>query len=404
VNNSLVSIWVNGKVIKTKKEKAMKSKRRSKMAMLITVLALLLVPGVALAVGTSASNVVVNNAQLDFTVSGVGQPSIVNTTDFTVDRKVNFTVTTIASSGVSPGLVNATLIFDVANLANDDLGYMLSVYADPANAITMQNVEIYIDDGNGTWDGVGTETLYTPGNFAFNVLENAAAQRVYIVADTPGTAVDGNVDNYYLIANATEPGTNTLITNTAGANGEDTLETVLADGIGGLDGAGAADVNYNNIYSSMGTYTVSSAIISFSKVVGSVVWDPVNFNNGNQKAIPGAYVEYVVTVDNGAGASSSAVLTTITDTLPASLALIQYMDTNLNTATPSSTIANEVVVTNCVVPSEVRACETVPQGFAGAGPNLSLNMATLLPAEGALGAGELAPGDTVEIRYMVQIQ
>jgi len=382
----------------------MKDKRRSRMTMLLAVLSLLLVPGVALAVGTSSSSVVVNNAQLDFTVSGVGQTPIVNTTDFTVDRKVNFTVTKIADSGVSPGLVNATLIFDIDNLANSDLGYMLSVYADPANNIVMQNVEIYIDDGNGTWDGVGTETLYTPGNFAFNVLENDPAQRVYIVADTPGAAVDGNIDNYYLIANATEPGTSTLITNTAGANGEDTLETVLADGIGGLDGTGAADVNYNNIYSAVGTYTVSSAIISFSKVVGSVVWDPVNFNNGNQKAIPGAYVEYVITVDNGAGATSSAVLTTITDTLPASLALIDYMDTNLNTATPSSSTVNEIIVTNCVVPSEVRACESAAQDFAGVGPNLSLNMATLLPAEGALGAGELAPGDTVEIRYMVQVQ
>ena len=381
----------------------MKTRRLRTMVFMLAALALLMLPGMAMA---TAGDVILNDATLDYTVSGVGQTQMTSAVNFTVDRKVIFTVAAITgATNVQPSLQDAYVSFNVDNQSNDELGFILTAVNGATQTITMTGVTIYIDDGNDAWDGIATETAYTPGNNAFDILEGGATQMVFIVADTPGTAVNGQVEEFYLVARATEPTLAVALTDTGGANGEDTEEIVLADGSSAPDykTAGVADAAYDNYYSDLGTFTVSSAIVTFAKTFlagGAVVWDPVIWDGASRKAIPGGYVEYVITIANNAAASASAVLTTVTDTLPAGVTQQNYLDTNLNTATPSSTIASNIVVKNCATVL-VRACETVAQGFTSAVSSLDLTV--LLPAEGGLAAGELAPGDTVEIHYMVSI-
>lgn len=377
--------------------------------LILAVLALL-VPAPVFAVGTAANTAVNNTADLKYSVGGGAPITITNTASFTVDRKVNFTVTNLVSSFAQPGVNDVVLSFFVNNAGNDAQSFMLDYWSDNADTLEMDDVRVYIDNGAIANALDGTDVAYTAGSGAraFNLSADAGI-RVIIVANTPIAAIDGNAANYWLIANATDNGTNTLVVNTAGANTAG-VDTVVADGANGYsDTVPTADVAYNNAYSDMGTYTVSSAIVDFSKLFNSVAWDPVNYNNGNQKAIPGAYVRYELTITNDALASASAIIANIEDSLPTSVTLVPYLDDFSTPATPVSTTGNEFIVT-CSVPTDTRACETPPGTSHNPDSNVAgvylLNLLTALPSEGAgpLAAGEVAPGDVITIMYMVLIQ
>ncbi len=63
------------------------------------------------------------------------------------------------------------------------------------------------------------------------------------------------------------------------------------------------------------TFVVASAALSVSKA-SDVISDPVNLVSVDAKAIPGAVVEYTITVSNAVGAQT-ATLTSISDPVPA---------------------------------------------------------------------------------------
>ena len=393
---------------KRTRRKEMRNTRLT-IRILMVLAAMLLIPATAFAVGTTANTTVSNNAVLEFSVGGATQPTLTNSVDFLVDTKVNFTVTTLLSATTSPLLNNVVLSFFVNNAGNSTHGFMLETFQD-AGVFDMTDIRLYID-GGGVANAVdGGDTLYTPGNAAFDLAADAG-QRVLIVANTPGGLTDGWTDIIYLIANATQSGNTTLLVNTPGANAILGLDTVLADGAGGVVPGGAADVAFNNIYSSSGTYTVASAIVSFSKIVNSVVWDPINYNNGNQKAIPGAYVRYDVTIENDATATGSAVIANVVDSLPNTVALIPYYDDMSTPATPASSYGGAEILVDCV--GGDRACDAGTVGHtdgggavtytAGAPSTLLIDLTGILTG-GALNVGELAPGDSATIRYMVEIQ
>jgi len=90
--------------------------------------------------------------------------------------------------------------------------------------------------------------------------------------------------------------------NTAG------VDTVLADGAGDEDVANAGD------FSDTDTYVVGAPELTVNKA-SSVISDPVN-GTTNPKAIPGATIEYCITVANGAGAAT-ATNVNVNDVLPA---------------------------------------------------------------------------------------
>jgi hypothetical protein len=97
--------------------------------------------------------------------------------------------------------------------------------------------------------------------------------------------------------------------NTAG------VDVVFADAAGGATGL-PGDIASDGIGSFYGAYKVAGAVLSVSKVA-NVICDPIN-GNTNPKNIPGAFVQYAVTITNAAGASSAS-LSTVTDALNAAL-------------------------------------------------------------------------------------
>lgn len=404
----LKEIEFGGENPKTKKEEQMrKSKRLTRIVLMLAAL-MLLVPVSAFAVGTAANTTVNNTADMNYSVGGGATITISNTVGFTVDRKVNFAVTTLGSATTSPGLDDVVLSFFVNNAGNDTQGFILDIYSDGGDTLDMNDVRLYLDDGSVANAFDGTDTLYTAGsgNLAFDLAADVG-NRVIIVANTPIGADDGNIANYSLIARATGAGTNTLVVNTAGANNAG-LDTVIADGANGFsDSGGTVDVTYNNAYSSQATYTVSSAIVTFSKLFNSVVWDPVNYNNGNQKAIPGAIVQYELTIENDAGAAASAIIANIEDSLPASLVLTTYKDDLSTPSTPVSSSGNEFYVF-CTLNAGTRACDVADTEYdspdSNSGGVYLLNLLTSLPNEDIFLPGEIKPGDIIRIRYMAIIQ
>jgi uncharacterized repeat protein (TIGR01451 family) len=98
----------------------------------------------------------------------------------------------------------------------------------------------------------------------------------------------------------------TELTGTSGGNTSG-IDTVLFDGAGATDAANAGD------FSDTGTYTVAGAVVTVAKT-SRVVSDPVN-GSTNPKAIPGATVEYCITVANASGAATATDVD-IVDDLP----------------------------------------------------------------------------------------
>ena len=166
------------------------------------------------------------------------------------------------------------------------------------------------------------------------------------------------------------------------------------------------------------TLTVNSGVaLNFAKSLRTVC-DPQNFaGNGTTifpKAIPGAYVQYTLTISNGAGAVNSANLTTIIDALDPNLSF----DVDLRTGTPTTCATSPPenaggrgFVLTCM--GGTRNC-TTPIYFASAsgddamgisGSSITLTFGDspgapkALPTETGYGPGELEPGESITIRF-----
>jgi uncharacterized repeat protein (TIGR01451 family) len=263
----------------------------------------------SVAAGTNAGTTITNTATIDYRVGGVDQTEVVASDTFEVDRKVNFVVTlaSAATTTVAPGQTNAVIAFDVTNLSNDTIDLALAISQSSSDSFDASNIAIYLDDGNGTFDG--TEAAIT----FLDELPADDTVKVLVVGDIALMHTNGEVASLILSATARSGGTpgaaGAVLTTTAGGNTSAT-ETVLADG------AGADDSANDGVFSAQGSYTVSGATLSVSKT-SRVLSDPVN-NSTDPKAIPGAEIEYCVVVSNAAG-SANATNVAIFDLLPTDL-------------------------------------------------------------------------------------
>ncbi|MFN3958552.1 MAG: hypothetical protein ACK4NP_01420, partial [Parvularculaceae bacterium] len=291
----------------------------------------------AYAAGVSAGATVSNSFTLDYQVGGVAQTQIDTSgapTLFTVDRKVDLTVTTVSNATVSPGQIGARVVYGVLNSGNDNTAWRLSlkdVGADTLDIGTYSAV-YYADAGNdGVFtpgvDDAGAGTAYTLGAGVTADVAPDATIWVILTANVPISATDGQFDDVILIADsyfptvsldpayASTPGTEitAAATNTLTGAAQD----VLADGAGT---AGAPeDVANDGAHSATGRYTVAAASLTANKTVAVVRTNPTNCATDTITggfATPGACVEYVISASNAAGASATATNIAISDVLP----------------------------------------------------------------------------------------
>lgn len=300
----------------------------------------------ALAVGTASGTPVSNTATVNYTV-GSDARSDNDTIAFIVDNRVDVTVLnqdTANNVNVAPGSTEQVLQFLVTNTGNNIQGYLLTTAA-PTTDIPMDTpVSIYIDDGNNSWDGTGTETLYVAGNNAFDLDPNGAVGAddvtVYIVADTPASASDGDQDDYRLIATTTADGGVGAAAVALGASGAPTaLEDVVF-----ADGAGDSDAANDGAHSDAATYTVASAALTLTKTIVNVNDE---FNGDGGFNIPNAVVRYSMVIANtGTGATDGASVV-ISDPIPANTLVCVDAAGSRCTATdlPTFTIGGSSILT-----------------------------------------------------------
>lgn len=263
----------------------------------------------AMAEGTSAGDRITNNVSVTFDVGGVTQNAETASDVFTVDRRVNVNVEFIgAATSVSPGQDNAVIAFDVTNLSNDEVDLDLSAALTAGTGANIDNFRIYRDtDGDRVLSAA--ELAAGPITFLDEVGEDVTLA-VIVIADIGLNAVNADEFDVTLTADAhAAGGVGVLGNELVGTPGVNTsgIDTVLFDRAGATDAANAGD------FSDTGTYTVAGAVVEVVKT-SRVVRDPVN-GATNAKAIPGATVEYCITVSNATGAAT-ATNVDVTDDLP----------------------------------------------------------------------------------------
>ncbi len=303
-----------------------------------TALALLALGGAALlsqahAAGTAASTSIQNRATINYSVGGNPQTLIESSptgnstpganngvaTAFVVDNKVDLTVTEVAGAAtvVTPGQLNAVATFLVTNTGNAAQAYQLTPANLPSGTLfgnadnsDVGNVRVFVDaNANGTYEpATDTATSIT-------TLVPDAGVRVFIVADVPVTASNAQYANMRLTAAAAVNSTPaTLLVESAGADNPATVEIVFADGA-----SAGGELARNGRFAADDQYAVQSAALSVLKA-STVIEDPFN-GTTTPKAIPGATVEYAVTVTNTGAVAATGLA--ITDPLPANTAFVQ---------------------------------------------------------------------------------
>ena len=294
--------------------------------------AVLLAASPAYAAGTAAGLSVTNTVTVNYQVGGVSQTAQTASDTFTVDRKINVTVAEVGTSTttVSPGQSAAVTTFQVTNLSNATLDFALAVAQQTGGAgahsntdsFDATNLRIYLDNAT-----TGTVGSYDAGDTLVTYLDELAAdgaRTIFVLADIPLGQTTGAVAAVTLTATGREGGTaaaqgaalsETTTGNTAG------MDTVYADGAGSTDG------NRDAAFSAKDDYTVSAAAVTVAKR-STLVSDPFN-GTTNPKYIPGAVIEYCITVSNAAG-SASATSVAISDPLPTEVTYLSSFGIKVN--------------------------------------------------------------------------
>jgi uncharacterized repeat protein (TIGR01451 family) len=276
---------------------------------------------------TPANTTIANRASVNYSVGLIPQAVIESSptgnvtpgagagadTWFLVDNKVDLNVTqTTGSVVVTPGDTDAVLAFTVVNAGNFPQGYALTL-TEQAGTSAFGNVDnanfgappliVRVDEGNGIYDGTESAT-------AIDTLAPSASVTVFVVSPVvPLTLINGNFANINLRAQTAVAGTNgaTILNASAGANLPTSVEVLFAD---------APD--RNGMDDDTGQFEVQSAGIRVTKAQ-TVLSD--GFGSPSPRAIPGATVQYLITIQN-TSATTAANGVSLSDDVPTDTTLV----------------------------------------------------------------------------------
>ncbi len=346
---------------------------------------------------TPAGSSIANRASVNYSVGGVAQTVIESSptgnttpgvnagtsTTFVVDNIINLTVAESSGNATitSPGATNAVLAYTVTNTGNAAEGYQLSLTEEVSTVlfgntdnfnVGLPNLQIRVDEdasggnatGNRTYDGTETAT-------AINRLVPGASITVFILGNIPLGTANNAFANVRLQARAATAGSNgaTLEVQSTGANNPATVEIVFGDA--GNDATeSAAD-----------QYAVRSAALTVTKAA-TVISDP--FGSASPRAVPGAVVEYAITVANSGLTAATGVA--VSDPLPANTTFV----TGAYGGSNSVQIVGGAAAA-CVVETPT---DTNGDGCFNNGTSLIVNATAL---------GNIAAGGNTIVRFRVRI-
>lgn len=381
----------------------------------------------AFAAGTTAGTTVSNSASVSYSVDGVGQTAIESSeagnnvpgagspTTFLVDRKIDVRVSEVGDSFTTsrPGATDQVLTFEVENEGNDVQDFLLTAVDGSGNTITLGGTAatdtfdataptppaIWVDGGDNVFTGSGTGTDDTLVAYLDDMPVDTPT-RVFVVRNIDAGVADSAVSLITLdaqsVANTGSPGSpGAPLVEDTGVNvlNGTTAQIVFADA-DGTSGQGT-DAARDGRNSATDGFLVSSAQLSISKSA-SVVRDPFGTLAPNAKAIPGAFVEYTIRIENSATATETASGISISDDLTSemsgasggprlAIALAEY---GSNAA--GEDIQLETNASGSVVTSTLTAVTDADNGeFAS----------DALSVDGIV----LDPGEYAEVRFTVEI-
>jgi hypothetical protein len=394
--------------------------------------------GAVHAAGTLSGTAISNLATLSYSVGAAVQPTIGSSatgntsgagtaTSFVVDNKVNLTVTESGNivASVAPGSTNQVTTFTVTNLGNTAQGYTFvavnqlagsAVIAGTADTIDVSNFRVFVDsNGNGVYDPLVDTAI------AISTLAPDATRTVFVVADIPAGATNGQQANITLTATTTTTGTTTPVVATVGADTAG-VDIVFADAatteLAFVGTSAARDAQAT----ARDAYRIASAVISVAKT-STLMCDPFNGSGPDRKNIPGSIVRWTITISNALTATTSATLAQVSDTLNANTTF----DANLVTGAGAPATATSCTSAGGVpesaagsgfkidVTGDTRAAGSGgafpaflttganADGATHAGGVVTIDYSQALPAGGAYGAGELKPGESVVVYFNVSI-
>jgi hypothetical protein len=366
----------------------------------------------ALADINEAGDVIENLATLNFTIGG--DPQLLESsaagnstigasqglaTSFAVDRKIDLSITNTNAIAIKAVAREQSVVleFTVVNETNDVMNYILAAEVDGTDVsdsntnvgtlpsgveLTDLNTsfEIYLEDdgvaGFSTGDTLATSiTGLKSTQTALDDGDNSDEQVVYVVVDLDDSANPNQFDYLFvtLIARAAD-GSGALITSDSngfdannGPAGSNTLDNateqdVFADGSSALAANNSAstvfeanDKTRNGQLSATG-YIVIDTGLEVTKTL-TTIWDPLATNNDlsddtafTPKAIPGAYVQYQIVIENTA-TNATFNLTSIADVVDSINASI---DEGLLNAVSCSTALAAATISSPSIPDDAQ--------------------------------------------------
>lgn len=283
-----------------------------------TVSVAMLCSAPAFAGGTAPGTDILNTVNVNYQVGSVAQTAVSASDTFKVDRKIIFSLVEAATTGtttVNPGQTAQVTRFQLTNTSNDTLDFSLAALqqATSTNAahggqdgFDLTAFSFFVDaNGNGTYES-GTDTATTVDNLGLD-----QSRFIFIVGNVPLAATNGQIAGVQLSATALESnGSAITAVGDSTVNGAATVETVFADTV--KSGIGGTSAARDGIDVATDSYTVSSAVLSVFKS-SRVISDGVSASNF--KSVPGAVVEYCISVANAAGGATATNIS-ISDLVP----------------------------------------------------------------------------------------
>ncbi len=293
-----------------------------------------------------------NTVSVSYSVDSTSQDPATAEAGFVVDRKVDMLVADTGSiANGRPNQTGRELVYKITNEGNAaqplDIDVVATVPVDaprPAfgGGVTLDTdatqdpgeYRVYIstdatfDGGDTLYDPTGTTLAATPGAFDAGGVgdEFHVIVRLYI----PGDTLNGDRIRFSVKATALD-GANAVLTEDLG-NGlddettpADAVDIVFADAAKTADSEGT-DAAEDGRHTDNAEIAVASAELTATKTV-TIVNDDLNvtFNcatdpdpgtaDNTQGAIPGACLEYTITLTNGASAAQNAQNPVITDVI-----------------------------------------------------------------------------------------
>ena len=263
----------------------------------------------AMALGTDPGVQVQNQATVTYQVGGNNQaPVDSNLVEFVVDRRVDFTVNRMGTGLTTTVLGTSQVFVDyyVTNLSNGDLDFNLAFTqlvpgdgdifgAGTADTgVDMDNVTISVsaavDPTPGTGDG--PDPVFGGPTFIDDLPEDQSI-RVRLYADAPAVAANNSIAGLSLDATAADP-TSTANLEESASWTPGSIDNVFANA-SGATGLFAVESDNDG-------FLLQAATLSIVKSQ-AVISDPF----GSGRAIPGARIEYTITISNTGAAGATSI-------------------------------------------------------------------------------------------------